>query len=314
MALTRHAVEAFQIANNAYIGAEVTFYVAGPGGVATATKATLYADVTGASVLSNPQTLNSNGAQQQPIYIDVDVVASISAGAASGQTGVIRYGGSVLDYVAGGTHYYTGDAIIGPAGNVPDVEGNIYESNDIFDSTNWAADVAANLTLLVDYQAILAAALATVVPYATIAETRAGTVTNKVVSPDDLASLWQKGADIAAASTLVQPGDNVRGGYHAVTGAAITINLMWTGEADGTSLRLRYDAAHTLVHSVVAGGMRLPGGANITIDAGTVIEWIYESATSTWRFANGTKADGSSFVTPTVTSAGGDLFLWSAFI
>lgn len=160
MALPRHSIEDFAIANDAYIGAEVTFFIAQAGGVASATKATLYADLTGASILPNPQTLNSKGFFQQPVYIDADVVASISAGAASGTTGVIGYSGANRGTWVTATRYFSRDIIIGPSGKVPDVTGNLYESTTIFDSTTWAADLA-KLTLLLDYIAAISPAFAT---------------------------------------------------------------------------------------------------------------------------------------------------------
>lgn len=160
MALPRHSIEDFAIANDAYIGGSVTFFIAAPGGGASATKATLYSDLTGATVLPNPQTLNSKGFFQQPVYIDVDVVAQISAGAASGVTGVIGYGGANRSSWLTATRYFSRDIIIGPSGKVPDVVGNLYESTTIFDSTTWAADLA-HLTLLLDYQATITLALAT---------------------------------------------------------------------------------------------------------------------------------------------------------
>jgi hypothetical protein len=155
MARSRHAIEDFQVANDAYIAALVTVYEANPDGSASATKATLYADLSGLSTLNNPQSLDSTGKFNQPVYIDKDVVCSASAGAASGETGVIQYGGSYRSTYLTATRYFTHDIITGPAGQVPDVAGNLYGSNEIFDSTNWATDLP-RLTLLVDYQGAIA--------------------------------------------------------------------------------------------------------------------------------------------------------------
>lgn len=160
MALPRHSIEDFAIANDAYIGGQVTFFIATAGGVASATKATLYSDLTGAGVLLNPQTLNSRGFFQQPVYIDVDVVGEIAAGAISGTTGVIGYGGANRGTYATATRYFSRDIIIGPSGQIPDVTGNLYESTTIFNSTNWAADLPS-LTLLLDYIAAIAPSFGT---------------------------------------------------------------------------------------------------------------------------------------------------------
>ena len=43
--------------------------------------------------------------------------------------------------------------------------------------------------------------------YSTIANTRLGTATAEAVTPDGLASLWQEGASLVSASSIVKPGD-----------------------------------------------------------------------------------------------------------
>ncbi len=166
MANPRYAIEDFQLSNSAYIGEQVTFFIAGPGGIASDDKATLYSDLTGATVLPNPQTLNSQGAFDQPVYVDVDCIGLIGDSEAD-TTGVISGGGSYRgDYQAfsgTATRYFIRDTIRGPAGLTPDVEGNLYESTTIFDSTTFAADLAAGfMVLTLDYQsAILSVGFAT---------------------------------------------------------------------------------------------------------------------------------------------------------
>lgn len=75
--MARFILPIFQIANAKYRGAYVTVYTVS-GGVKTATKATLYEDRTSSATLANPQRLDADGAFKQPVYVDVDVIASIS--------------------------------------------------------------------------------------------------------------------------------------------------------------------------------------------------------------------------------------------
>ena len=73
----RNGVSDFSLANPIYKGATVTFYTV-LAGVKTATKATLYAGLTGSSTLSNPQQLDSDGKFLAPVYVDEPVIAAIT--------------------------------------------------------------------------------------------------------------------------------------------------------------------------------------------------------------------------------------------
>lgn len=73
----RNNIQDFSLANPIYKGATVTFYTVS-GGVKTTTKATLYADLTSATVLGNPQQLDAEGRFQQPVYVEEPIIASIS--------------------------------------------------------------------------------------------------------------------------------------------------------------------------------------------------------------------------------------------
>lgn len=206
MARSRHAIEDFQVANDAYIAGQVTVYEANPDGSASATKATLYADLSGASTLNNPQNLDSTGKWNQPVYVDLDVVCSVSAGAASGETGVVNYGGSARGTYVTATRYFTHDIITGPSGIVPSVEGNLYMSNTIFDSTVWATDVA-DLTLIINYQALVA----TVVPQATESQLGGGEI---ATAAEMIAGTAGKLADAAKVKTRIDAINPI--GKHAV--------------------------------------------------------------------------------------------------
>ncbi len=86
----RNSIQDFSLANPIYAGATVNFYTVS-GGVKTATLATLYAASTGSTTLANPQSLDSSGKFQQPVYIEVPVIASVSGlTVADHDTGIVN--------------------------------------------------------------------------------------------------------------------------------------------------------------------------------------------------------------------------------
>ncbi len=85
----RANIRTFALANDAYIAATVNFFTV-VAGVKTATLASLYDAPTGSTTLPNPQTLDSEGKLIQPVYVDEDVVATItSLGVADHDTGIL---------------------------------------------------------------------------------------------------------------------------------------------------------------------------------------------------------------------------------
>ena len=86
----RNSIQDFSLANPIYAGATVNFYTVS-GGVKTATLATLYAALTGSTTLANPQSLDSDGKFQQPVYIDAPVISTVSGlTIADHDTGIIQ--------------------------------------------------------------------------------------------------------------------------------------------------------------------------------------------------------------------------------
>lgn len=86
----RTSIRDFSLANNAYVSASVSFFIPDSAGLPTVTLATLFADLTGATNLPNPQIMDSEGKFQQPVYIDAPVVAQVQIGISTFNTGVIR--------------------------------------------------------------------------------------------------------------------------------------------------------------------------------------------------------------------------------
>lgn len=90
MSYVRSSISDFSLANSYYALATVTVYEADVYGARTTTLAPLYEAVTGASRLSNPQTLTSLGKFTRPVYVDRDVIAVITGrSVATHETGVI---------------------------------------------------------------------------------------------------------------------------------------------------------------------------------------------------------------------------------
>jgi len=125
---------------------------------------------------------------------------------------------------------------------------------------------------------------------ATVSEVLTGTSTAKAVTPDALAGLWQRGTDIASASTLSLPAGG--GGVFNVTGTTGVTGI--SSAQGGRCVKLRFAGALTITHNGTS--LILPGAANITTVAGDVAEFINEAAAdasgSNWRCFNYMRADG----------------------
>lgn len=126
---------------------------------------------------------------------------------------------------------------------------------------------------------------------ATVSEVLTGTSTAKAVTPDALAGLWQRGTDIASASTLSLPAGG--GGVFNVTGTTGVTGI--SSAQGGRCVKLRFAGALTITHHSTS--MVLPGAANITTVAGDVAEFINEAAAdgsgSNWRCFNYERSSGS---------------------
>lgn len=140
---------------------------------------------------------------------------------------------------------------------------------------------------------------------ATVSEVLTGTDATKAVTPDALAGLWQRGTDIASASTLSLPASG--GGVFNVTGTTGVTGI--SSAQGGRCVKLRFAAALILTHNGTS--LILPGAANITTVAGDVAEFINEAAAdasgSNWRCFNYVRSTGSPLNLTTFTAAQSDL-------
>jgi hypothetical protein len=135
---------------------------------------------------------------------------------------------------------------------------------------------------------------------ADVSEVLTGTLASKAVTPDALAGLWQRGTDLASASTLSLPATG--GGVFTVTGTT-TVTGISTGSG-GRRITLRFAGALTLTHNGTS--FILPGAVNITTVAGDVVDFINDAAQdatgSNWRCVNYSRAQGVAIPSPTLGS------------
>lgn len=119
---------------------------------------------------------------------------------------------------------------------------------------------------------------------ASVTQQLAGTATDAFSTPDSVAGLWQRGADIASASTLSLPAGG--GGVFNITGTTGITGI--SSAQGGRTIKLKFAASLTITHN--ATSMILPGGVNITTRAGDIAEFTNEAAAdasgSNWRLTD----------------------------
>lgn len=179
MPFARTSVDDFCTANPLYVGGMVTFYTVDVNGNKTTTLANIYSDVVSDSLLDNPQTLDSFGKFQQPVYIDGPVIMTVIAPGLqpSHDTGIVSTPGRNRGPYQGGTLYYPDDIF------QDTTNGIVYMVLAPYNAMTIAADLAAgNIELYLQAADILNAgdltlavnAAATAVAEAAIAVTAAG--------------------------------------------------------------------------------------------------------------------------------------------
>lgn len=164
-----------------------------------------------------------------------------------------------------------------------------------------AADNAAASAVAAAASAAAAASVSAL-NYASVAEQLTGTATNRVANPDTIAALWEKGADIASASTINIPATG--GASFTITGTT-TITALSQGAAlkTGRRIRLTFSGILTLTHN--ATSLILPNATNnITTAAGDVCEFeCIDSTNNYWRCLHYQRADGQALQSTTATAA-----------
>lgn len=147
--LTRTSISDFSLVNPFYIGASVSAFTV-VNGVKTATLATLYEATAGTATLANPQTLDSEGKWQQPVYIQDNVVLTVSGVSFDAHdTGIIQppssNGAFALDYFTG-----DGTTSLTPLSYAVDAAGGVLISVDdwiLEPDVDYTADGTTTITL-----------------------------------------------------------------------------------------------------------------------------------------------------------------------
>ncbi len=108
-----------------------------------------------------------------------------------------------------------------------------------------------------------------------------------------------KGADVVAATNMTL---GIDGNYYVITGNTAIVTIIHAQVQPGTIIRLKFSGIPIVTHS--ATDLILPGGANITMAAGNVMELV-NIDTSKWRCTNILNADGAPLAHATSHENGG---------
>ena len=140
---------------------------------------------------------------------------------------------------------------------------------------------------------------------ASVTQQLTGTSASVYSTPDSVAGLWERGTDIAAASTLSLPATG--GGVFNVTGGVVTITGISSAQG-GRTIKLRFAGAYPLTNNATT--FIIPGGSTTTA-SGDTCEAVNEAAQgasgSNWRLFNYERATGSPLNLTTFTAAQSDL-------
>ena len=247
-----------------YVAAKAYFYVTG-----TTTPLATYSDAGLTAVNANPVVADANG-RFGDIYLQASRYKVVLATSADVAVDTLDPVDGTLQLVQSAT---------APANPYPFMvyhntsDGNRYRRNAA--GTAWINEGPVD--------SLIAAA--------SVSEMLVGTETAKSATPDSVAGIWQRGSDIASASTLSLPAAG--GGVFTVTGTT-TVTGISTAQG-GRCVKLRFAASLTLTHNGTS--FILPGAANITTSAGDCAEFINDAATdassSNWRCFNYQRASGS---------------------
>lgn len=138
--MTRYSPSGFQTANQIYAGATVTFWTVDGSGQKTATKAAIYEAPFGTGLLANPQTLDSEGKFQQPIYLAEPTIAEVGGTVSTHETGIQSPVVRSRGVWATATIYGPGEVVRDGAAGAN--TGNSYISKVRHTSGVWADDLA----------------------------------------------------------------------------------------------------------------------------------------------------------------------------
>jgi len=198
------------------------------------------------------------------------------------------FGGTMFSHPSANVLKFTND-VAGTVGN----DKVLWYEGDTTAPVTVSGDVSAGGIDGIEQEidAVAAAAAAAIPQLATATEVLTGTDTAKAVTPAALAALWDKGADIASAATIVIG----EGGWFHITGGTSITDIDPATDKAGREFGLIFDSAGlTLTHHATT--LILPGGANITVAAGDVARFISEGSDAVrcveYTRSNGTPVGG----------------------
>jgi hypothetical protein len=115
-----------------------------------------------------------------------------------------------------------------------------------------------------------------ILPAASTERVLAGSHVGLAVTPGSLSALWVKANSATATAALPIPD----GGYMTVTATDGISSFTTVSNRSGRRFRLRFSSALTLTHN--ATSFILPGGQNLAVQAGDMVEFISEGSDN-WR-------------------------------
>ena len=255
-----------------YAAAKAAFYLTG-----TTTPQNTYSDAGLSSANTNPVVADANG-RFPDIYLSAaryKVVFATSADVAI----------DTLDPVDATSQLIS--AASAPATTYPflryynTVDGHVYRRNSA--NNAWIDEG------LVD----------SLISGATVSEVLTGTAADKAVTPDSLAGIWQRGADIASATTLSLPAGG--GGWFNVTGTTPVTGI--SSAQGGRRASFKFAAGCPLTHNATSF---ILFGSNITTAAGDIAEFVNDAAQdasgSNWRCVNYQFSAGAPAPSPSASS------------
>lgn len=151
------------------------------------------------------------------------------------------------------------------AGTINGAASLILDSENDFAYVIWTGTAWLALTVATTALPIASLIVSGVIEIATTTETLTGTDATRAVSPDGLAALWEKGADIASAATITIG----EGCLAHVTGTTGITDIDFSPAKDGRFAVLVFDGILLLTHHATT--LPLPGSANITTAAGDIM-------------------------------------------
>ncbi len=278
----RKSIQMFNLANNAYVGASVTFYTVDSGGVKTTTKATLYDAITGTGTLANPQTLDSDGKLAQAVYIDTEVVGSVSGlSVTDHDTGIIAPFWNARGAWATATAYNINDVVYITSTEDSAADGNLYICGARHTSGTFTTDRDTNSYWILFLDAQKARLWASEAEDVLVDATKysslhyslkaAASAAAAAISAAAASGLYKKVTGLTTGATNVEIAND--GTYYVcdVSGGDVTINLPAIGTDEGTRFGFQKVGASNTVTFVRDGTDTINGGTSYSISEDTEV-------------------------------------------